>query len=270
MATVATDPVTAGQPATALTWTYGYSGDLLSSVCPPGTSTACTSYGYVTNGSHAPTSVLNANPTSYYRLDEAAGTRCRQPGPGQRSDHGGPAGRRVQHHPRRVRAGPGVTATGFNGTSSWIPLDGAWCTTPGQVSSCIQPAIAAGCWAAAESLAVSVWFKTSTASGVLLGLTTSLPASTAPSAPPRRRPCCGSAATATCRVTIGETVCFLLHSVRDVLPGRGQRRSLAPGGAIPGQALYLDGVEVATGTASVGLPAGDYALLGAGCLVPPR
>ncbi len=47
-------------------------------------------------------------------------------------------------------AGPvaGVTATGFNGTNSWIPLDGAWCPTAGQASSCIQPVAAAGCWAA--------------------------------------------------------------------------------------------------------------------------
>ncbi len=33
---------------------------------------------------------------------------------------------------------------------------------------------------------------------------------------------------------------------------------------VPGQALYLDGGEVASGTSSVGLPAGDYAVLGAG------
>ena len=36
VATVATDPATAGQPGTALTWTYGYSGDLLTKLCPPG------------------------------------------------------------------------------------------------------------------------------------------------------------------------------------------------------------------------------------------
>ena len=74
VATVSTNPVTPGQPATALTWTYGYNGDLLTSACPPGTTTACTTYGYITNGSHAPTSVLNADPTSYYRLDDPAGT----------------------------------------------------------------------------------------------------------------------------------------------------------------------------------------------------
>jgi len=73
VATISTDPATAGQPGTALTWTYGYTGDLLTSVCPPGTTSACTSYGYITNGSHAATSVLNADPTSYYRMDDPAG-----------------------------------------------------------------------------------------------------------------------------------------------------------------------------------------------------
>ena len=88
MATVSTDPVTAGQPGTALTWTYGYNGDLLTSVCPPGTTTACTTYGYNTSGSHAATSVLNADPTSYYRLNDAGRRdRGRQPGPGGRPDH---------------------------------------------------------------------------------------------------------------------------------------------------------------------------------------
>ena len=72
VAAVSTDPVTAGQPNTALTWTYGYTKDLLTSVCPPGTTTACTKYSYITNGTHAPTSVLNANPTAYYRLDDPA------------------------------------------------------------------------------------------------------------------------------------------------------------------------------------------------------
>ena len=47
VATVSTDPVTVGQPSTALTWNYGYTGDLLTSVCPPGTTTACTTYKYI-------------------------------------------------------------------------------------------------------------------------------------------------------------------------------------------------------------------------------
>ena len=80
-----------------------------------------------------------------------------------------------------------MTATGFNGSSSWIPLDGAWCTTPGQASSCKSipdtgRVLVAG---TAESLAVSLWFKTSTASGVLLGLTNTLPGTAARTAATR-------------------------------------------------------------------------------------
>jgi hypothetical protein len=139
VATVSTDPVAPGQPGTALTWTYGYSGDLLSSVCPPGTTTACTKYTYITNGSHAPTSVLNANPTSYYRLNDPAGATAainRVP-VNELATMDPPA---TEFNTTLGAAGPvtGVSATGFNGTSSFIPLDGAWCTTPGQVSSCYQ------------------------------------------------------------------------------------------------------------------------------------
>jgi hypothetical protein len=65
VATVATDPVTTGQPGTALTWSYSYSGGLLTSMCPPGTTTACTTYRYTTGASHAAPSVMNTNPDAY-------------------------------------------------------------------------------------------------------------------------------------------------------------------------------------------------------------
>jgi hypothetical protein len=119
MATVATDPVTAGQTGTALTWTYGYSGDLLSKVCPPGTTTACVSYGYITNGSHAPTSVLNADPTSYYRLNDAAGATvaANQVPVDDLTTVDPPA---TEFGTTRGAAGPipGVTATSFNAAAA--------------------------------------------------------------------------------------------------------------------------------------------------------
>jgi large repetitive protein len=59
VASTSTDPATAGQPSTALTWTYNYSGDSLTSVCPPTSPTQCTGYSYTT-GSHFPTAVLDA------------------------------------------------------------------------------------------------------------------------------------------------------------------------------------------------------------------
>ena len=64
-----------------------------------------------------------------------------------------------------------MTATSFNGTSSLIPLDGAWCANPAQASSLPQHrrhrpgAAERHC---EQSMAVSVWFKTTAATGQIL------------------------------------------------------------------------------------------------------
>src|SRR5207248_11357459 len=63
VAQVSTDPVAAG--AAPLTWTYSYTGDSLVKVCPPTSSTQCTSYSYTSgsaSGSHYRSMVLDANP----------------------------------------------------------------------------------------------------------------------------------------------------------------------------------------------------------------
>lgn len=74
VATVVTDPVTAGTSSSALTWTYTYSGDQLTAVCSPvDSSPGCTRYSY-TSGSPFPASVLNTAPVSYWRLSEQAGS----------------------------------------------------------------------------------------------------------------------------------------------------------------------------------------------------
>jgi RHS repeat-associated protein len=259
VATVSTDPVTAGQPATALTWTYGYSGDLLTSVCPPGTTTACTKYGYMTSGSHAPTAVLNASPTAYYRLDDPAGTTAAANEiPVNDLTTVNPPATEMYTNPGVAGPVPGVTATGFNGSSSYLPMDGAWCTTPSQNSSCIT---AAGSdrivTSATTSLGFSVWFKTSKASGVLLGLTAVLPGS------------CSSG----CDATNAIPVMWITSTGQ--LEGAGGLTSTAAvddgnwhqAVLIPGQALYIDGKKAASGTGTFGTPAGAYALLGTG-LIP--
>jgi hypothetical protein len=77
IATVTTDPATAGQAASAYTWTYGYAGDQLTSVCPPGTTTACTRYGYSTQASAQTRNVLlDLGATSYWPLAETSGTKA--------------------------------------------------------------------------------------------------------------------------------------------------------------------------------------------------
>jgi len=258
VATVSTDPVTAGQASTALTWTYTYSGDLLKTVCPPGTTTACTQYTYVTNGSHAPTAVLNANPTAYYRLDDPSGTTAAtNEVPVNDLTTVNPPAAEINTTLGAAGPGSGATATGFNGTSSYIPMDGAWCTAPA-TSSCI-PVTGSNriVTSSTTSLGFSVWFNTSTASGVLLGLTSILPGSCTTGC---------SAVNATPIMWITSTGHLegagSLTSTAVVDDGKWHQAVL-----IPGQALYIDGTKVASGTTAFVTPAGTYALLGTG-IVP--
>jgi RHS repeat-associated protein len=256
VATVSTDPVTAGQPATALTWTYGYTGDLLTSVCPPGTTTACTTYKYITNGSHAPTAVLNSDPTSYYRLDDPSGaTAAANEVPVDDLTTMNPPATEMNTTPGVAGPIPGVTATSFNGTSSFIPLDGAWCTTAGQPSSCISVGGSDRIvTSASTSIGLSVWFKTSAANGILIGLASIIPGD----------------CTTLCSDSIATPLLWIGSNGH--LDGYGSLTSSAAvdNGAwhqavlIPGQALYLDGQKVATGTTSFSAPAGADALLGTG------
>lgn len=258
VATVSTDPVTAGQSATALTWAYSYQGDLLTSVCPPGTTTACTKYTYATNGSHAPTAVLNAGPTAYYRLDDASGTTA--------AANEVPVNDLTTVNPPATEMnttlgvpGPvaGVSATSFNGSSSYIPMDGMWCTTASQNSSCIS---ATGSnrivTPSTSSLGFSVWFKTSTASGVVLGLTAFLPGSCTP--------CSSTNSTPVMWITSTGHLegAGALTSTAAVDDGKWHQALL-----VPGQALYIDGVKNASGTTAFSTVAGSYAMLGTG-IVP--
>jgi RHS repeat-associated protein len=73
-ASVTTDPVTVGgQP---LTWTYSFTGSALTTVCPPTSTTQCSTYGYTSgtgSGSHFRSTVLDAQPTAYWRLNDPNG-----------------------------------------------------------------------------------------------------------------------------------------------------------------------------------------------------
>ncbi|MFC8448136.1 LamG-like jellyroll fold domain-containing protein [Kitasatospora sp. NPDC057223] len=79
-ASVYTDPAVGTDWNTAQTWTYTYDTanlDQLASVCTPpaggNTVRPCTAYTY-TAGSHLRSTVLDAGPSSYWRLGEASGT----------------------------------------------------------------------------------------------------------------------------------------------------------------------------------------------------
>ncbi|MEV5494716.1 polymorphic toxin-type HINT domain-containing protein [Nonomuraea fuscirosea] len=66
VATVSTDQVN----GKALTWTYTYSGDNLTSVCAPGETPSCTTYSYG-DGSRYKGLVLDSEPVGYWRLGDA-------------------------------------------------------------------------------------------------------------------------------------------------------------------------------------------------------
>ncbi|WP_157495360.1 LamG-like jellyroll fold domain-containing protein [Kutzneria sp. 744] len=145
VAAVATDPVTSGQSASALTWTYSYQGDQLSSVCPPGASTACTRYGY-DSGSQYQNQVLDQGPHSFWPLAETSGTTANS---GVLINEGADNGTYANVNLGQPGPLPGSSATsaGFNGTSSYVQLSKDM--TAGSFQT------------------LSLWFKTTAVNGVL-------------------------------------------------------------------------------------------------------
>lgn len=111
---VATDAVNGTTP----TWTYAYTGDLLTKVCAQ--DGACTSYEY-TPGSHYRTSVLDSKPESYWRLGEAEGVGAASE---VAVNLGKDAGTYRNVALGRFGALDGTTDTAatFNGTSSLVEL----------------------------------------------------------------------------------------------------------------------------------------------------
>jgi RHS repeat-associated protein len=159
VATVTTDDATSGNASTAILWTYGYTGDQLTSVCPPAqsapatASTSCHGYSY-TAGSDYPAAALDASPYSYWRLNDASGSTKAASSvlANEQTDAA-----QYANVTLGSAASPlsGSTASGatFNGSSSSVSLPGNLVT-------------------ASSNQALSLWFKTSTA-GVLFSYSAS-------------------------------------------------------------------------------------------------
>ncbi|MCX4609675.1 LamG-like jellyroll fold domain-containing protein [Streptomyces mirabilis] len=144
VATVATDAATTGDSSTIETWSYGYTGDSLTKVCPPTDATHCTTYGYAA-GNHYRTTVLDADPFAYWRMGETSGTTAAD---GVDTNEGNLNG--TYHNVTLGSTGPltGSHAASFNGTTSYLSMP----STPG---------------ATRTYASVSLWFKTAQAGGVL-------------------------------------------------------------------------------------------------------
>jgi RHS repeat-associated protein len=152
VSSVSTDPADPGDPTGSVsTWTYGYDGGRLVSVCPPATPTQCHAYTYAQaeEMSLHPTAVQDAGPRSYFRLgvqDETTADNLVTD-----SLHLSSA---VLHN-TGSGAGPfpGSPAATFNGSSAYVQLTNEDAALDSYYQS------------------VSLWFKTpasSTTGGVLL------------------------------------------------------------------------------------------------------
>ncbi|MFE1500702.1 DUF6531 domain-containing protein, partial [Streptomyces albidoflavus] len=137
VASVSTDAV--GPIAPALTWSYTYDGDRLVKVCPPSSTTACSTYEY-TAGSHYRGIVQDANPIGYWRLNEVESESAASEAVSHTGMNAG--------HYRDVTLGSagalgatGNKAASFNGTTSSVEL-------PGTALS------------GSTVLSVELWFKT--------------------------------------------------------------------------------------------------------------
>lgn len=145
VASVTTEGTGTGAPS--LTWTYTYDGNRLTKVCPPASTTACTTYTYE-NGSLYRSVVLDENPVSYWRLGESEGGtgRSQAPSPSGRNDL---TYRDIELGRPGAATGSTDTAAAFDGTASYAELPDEALST-------------------SAFLSVELWFKTAKP-GVLLG-----------------------------------------------------------------------------------------------------
>jgi RHS repeat-associated protein len=238
VATVATDPVTPETPSTALTWTYSYTGDDLTKVCSPGGH--CTAYSYTT-GSDYPAAVLDTNPHSYWRLDESSGpvavsSELVNEGADNATYSGVSLGQ-----PGPLPSSP-ATSAGFNGTSSYLHL-------PASLAS------------GADVQAMSMWFKTTTAGGVLLSAQSS-PVTGAQSGSYTPELYIGSDGKLRGEYYQGKTT--PITSAAAVNDGKWHLVLITASGTT--QTLYLDGTAVGSLSGTVANTGLQYQYVGAGYL----
>ncbi|MFG2149532.1 LamG-like jellyroll fold domain-containing protein [Streptomyces sp. NPDC048696] len=146
VATVLTDYADPADNTSAQTWTYGYSGDQLTSVCAPLTTTQCTTYTY-TSGSQYQNASLDLGPHALWPMGEASGTTAKDAVLANQGTTNATYSNVTLGQAGPMAGGSG-TAAGFNGTSSYatLPFDMGNNTDSG---------------------ALSLWFKTSAGPGVL-------------------------------------------------------------------------------------------------------
>ncbi|MFF8944220.1 LamG-like jellyroll fold domain-containing protein [Streptomyces sp. NPDC014864] len=147
VATVVTDPVTPGDTSTVQTWTYGYTGDQLTKVCSPLSTTKCTTYGYA-SGSGYRNAALDLDPHTFWPLSETSGTSAKDTILANEGTTDATYENVTLGQATGPLTGSSAKAATFNGTSSDVSL-------PKNLGN------------DTDSGAISLWFKTSAGPGVL-------------------------------------------------------------------------------------------------------
>ncbi|WP_234425492.1 LamG-like jellyroll fold domain-containing protein [Streptomyces kebangsaanensis] len=237
VSSVTTSAVDAQNPG--LTWTYDYTGDRLTKVCPPSSATACTTYTYE-DGSLYRASVLDSNPMSYWRLGESEGSVVRSEAP-SRTGLNDAVYRDVTLGSAPAMAGTSDTSAAFDGTDSVIELPDNTLRTSAFVS-------------------IELWFKT-TKPGVLATLQNA----EVGQRPTRYSPYLSVDGAGKLRgqfYTVEYAGTKPITSVRTVNDNAWHHAVLTSAGTT--QTLYLDGAEVGSLTGTVQARDDQYAYLGAG------
>ncbi len=146
---VATDPPAAGQAA--LTWTYTYSGDTLTSVCTPLGASSCSSYTY-TSSSQYRAMVLDTTPVGYWPLGETSGSIA----------YNEAAGSKTSREAASYNFTPATVAGALTGSSDKATVFGT--------SASAAVALPTNLTNSSQAFATELWFKaTSGQAGTLLG-----------------------------------------------------------------------------------------------------
>ncbi|MFD4640319.1 RHS repeat-associated core domain-containing protein [Lentzea sp. NPDC058436] len=144
VSSVTTQAPEPGTPAPV--WTYTYVGDQLKTVCVPGAAPNCTTQEYV-NGSHYRSTVLDDRPKAYWRLGETTGSTFANVTARSDGQHAA--------QPRNVVLGTTGALEGTSDRAATFDGNSSYATLPNELVS------------ESMSLAVELWFKT-TSQGTLL------------------------------------------------------------------------------------------------------
>ncbi|MEU3620371.1 LamG-like jellyroll fold domain-containing protein [Streptomyces sp. NPDC006872] len=236
--TVSTSAIDANTPG--LTWSYAYTGDQLTRVCPPTSTTKCTVYEYAT-GSVYRSGVLDSSPTSYWRLGEAEGSVAASEAV-SRTGLNDAVHRDTLLGAGSAIAGTADTSAGFDGVDSVVELPADTLKTSAFPT-------------------IEVWFKTTTAAGVLVSFqnadvgekpTSALPVLNVDGAGKLRGRFYLSGGASAIPIT----------SPQAVTDGAWHHAVLTA--AANTQSLYLDGVKLGSISGVIAEQSRDYAFLGAG------